>query len=343
MTDKDQDMNATALATPLGTPTRAPGEDDLYWDVEAIAGELGEVRRGWRRAQAYHAEYGAEGFPSRGDLAKILEALCAALYPLRLGPNFVRTHNEDVFVAQTLQTALSRLYGQIRLELIYALPDADGAEVDARAAEIIGRFAHDLPGLRRLLDTDVEAAFRGDPAARSVDEVLVCYPSLLAIIHHRLAHRLHQLGARLVARIISEVAHSKTGIDIHPGARIGESFFMDHGTGVVVGETAIIGSRVRIYQGVTLGARSFPADADGSLLKDQPRHPIVEDDVIIYAGATLLGRIIIGSGSEIGGNVWLTHSVPAGSRVTQAKAQNSITRIHEPTAPHRAGRPEETH
>jgi len=321
----------------------APGTTaDGYWHLDAIVAQLSDIRRAWRAAQAHHAEYGAEGFPSRGDLGKIMEALCGVLFPLRLGPNFVSLHNEDVFVAQTLQTALSRLYGQIRLELIYAMADAPQSAIDARAAYIIGAFAQQLPELRMLLDTDVEAAFRGDPAARSVDEVLICYPSLLAIIHYRLARRLHLLGAPLVARIVSEVAHGKTGIDIHPGAEIGESFFVDHGTGVVIGETAIVGARVRLYQGVTLGALSFPADRNGALVKDMPRHPIVEDDVVIYAGATILGRVIIGRGSEIGGNVWLTHSVPAESRVAQAREQNSLTRIASLSAPHRTG-PREPH
>lgn len=297
---------------------------ESYWDLDDIVRQLRDIRREWRSEQTHHAEYGGEGFPSRGDVGKLMDAMCGALFPLRLGPNFVRLHNEDAFVAQTLQTSLNRLYGQIRLELIYALANTPRLEIDERAAEIIRRFAAALPDLRRLLDTDVDAAFRGDPAARSVDEVLICYPSLLAIIHHRLAHQLHLLGAPLVARIVSEVAHGKTGIDIHPGAQIGESFFIDHGTGVVIGETAIVGDRVRLYQGVTLGARSFPADELGSLIKNIPRHPIVEDDVVIYAGATILGRVTIGSGSEIGGNVWLTSDVPAGSRVTQALAQNSI-------------------
>jgi len=142
---------------------------------------------------------------------------------------------------------------------------------------------------------------------------------MTAIIHHRLANALHELGARFLARIIADIAHSRTGIDIHPGARIGQSFFIDHGTGVVIGETAIIGDRVRLYQAVTLGARSFPKEADGTLVKAIPRHPIVEDDVVIYAGATVLGRITIGRGSTIGGNVWLTHSIPAGSQISQAR------------------------
>ncbi|MPT48205.1 MAG: serine acetyltransferase [Sphingobium sp.] len=295
-----------------------------YWDIDSIVTRLATVRQSWRSAQKRHGEFGEDSFPSRGDIGKIMEALCGALFPMRLGPSFVRPHNEDAYVAQTLQTALSRLYGQIRRELIYAAQSISHEAIDQRASDIIADFAQALPDLRRMLDSDVEAAYHGDPAAYSVDEVLICYPSMLAIIHHRLAHHLHGLGARLVARIISERAHSKTGIDIHPGAKIEEGFFMDHGTGVVIGETAIIGKRVRLYQGVTLGARSLPLGPNGVAGRGERRHPTVEDDVVIYAGATLLGRITIGRGSEIGGNVWLTQTVPAGSRITQAHAENRI-------------------
>ncbi|MET0241510.1 MAG: serine O-acetyltransferase EpsC [Sphingobium sp.] len=293
--------------------------EDSYWDLDSVVSRLSEVRQTWRAAQKHHAEYGADGFPSRGDVAKIVQALAGALFPLRLGPEFVRPHNEDAFVAQTLQTALSRLYGQIRLELIYALSGGARETVDERGAAIIAAFADRLPALRAILDTDVEAAFRGDPAARSVDEVLICYPSLFAIIHHRLAHELHRLGAPLVARIVSEVAHGKTGIDIHPGAHIGERFFIDHGTGVVIGETAVVGDNVRLYQGVTLGA--FPQDRFAQEAptprKSARRHPVVEDDVVIHAGTTILGSVVIGKGAEIGGNLWLTESVPPGGRIYQ--------------------------
>jgi len=175
-----------------------------------------------------------------------------------------------------------------------------------------------------VLDTDIRAAYEGDPAASSLDEVLVCYPGITAIIHHRLAHELHRLGTPLIARIIAEIAHSATGIDIHPGADIGGSFFIDHGTGVVIGETAVIGQRVRLYQAVTLGAKRFPANENGSLVKGNARHPIVEDDVVIYAGATILGRVTIGRGSIIGGNVWLTRSVPPGSNISQAQVRSEV-------------------
>ncbi len=295
--------------------------DGQYWDIDAITGDLARVRAQWRAARRFHVEHEAAEFPSRSRLEKIMSALCGALFPLRLGPSFVRRHNEAAFVAETLQTALSRLYGQIRIELTYAMRDASSDEIERAAGRIIGRFASDLPRLRALLDTDVEAAYAGDPAARSVDEVLLCYPGMLAIIHHRLAHRLHGLGAPLVARIIAEIANSATGIDIHPGVRIGGSFFIDHGTGVVIGETAVIGERVRLYQAVTLGAKTFPVDPRGVLAKGIDRHPVIEDDVVIYAGATILGRVTIGQGAVIGGNVWLTESVAPGSVIHQASAE----------------------
>jgi serine O-acetyltransferase len=298
----------------------------LYWDIDAISAALKAARADWRAAHRRNAEHGAVGFPSRHVIEKIMTALCGALFPLRLGPSFVRTHNEDAFVAQTLNTALQRLYGQIRLELAYSLGENDAWLIEDDAARIIRHFATALPGLRRLLDGDVEAAFAGDPAARSVDEVLICYPCVIAIIHHRLAHMLHGLGAPLVARIVSEIANSKTGIDIHPGAAIGESFFIDHGTGVVIGETAVIGRNVRLYQAVTLGARSFPIDDQGVLKKGLARHPRVEDDVVIYAGATILGPVTIGRGATIGGNVWITGDVPPGAIVNQARTDQQAAR-----------------
>jgi serine O-acetyltransferase len=208
---------------------------------------------------------------------------------------------------------------ELRLASRHEKRSAD--DVDGQASAIVRDFAAVLPQVRRLIDSDVLAAFQGDPAARSVDEVVLCYPGITAIIHHRLAHQLYRLGVPLLARVVAEIAHGDTGIDIHPGAQIGAGFFIDHGTGVVIGETAILGERVRLYQAVTLGAKSFPTADDGTLRKGLPRHPVVEDDVVIYAGATILGRITIGHGSVIGGNVWLTHSVPPGSQVSQAQSK----------------------
>ena len=293
--------------------------------IEQIAASLSEVRSEWREAQKRSREPGGREFPSREALAQVVEQLKGALFPMRLGPYDLRQESEDFYVAHTLDTALHALLAQIILELKYSARH-DMQQTDAvqeQALKVTQAFALALPQIRRLLDSDVLAAYRGDPAARSVDEVLLCYPGVLAMIHHRLAHCLYQLGLPLLARIVSELAHSQTGIDIHPGAQIDEGFFIDHGTGVVIGETAVIGKHVRVYQAVTLGAKRFPTDAHGVLQKGQPRHPVVEDDVVIYAGATILGRVTLGKGAVIGGNVWLTHDVPAGGNVTQASSMES--------------------
>jgi len=266
--------------------------------------------------------------PSRKVLQGVIEGLGAALFPNRLGMPDLKEESLDYFVGHTLDVVLRDLVTQVKLELNFAADTLSESNSETKTTikisqkmptEIVREFAKQLPAVRVLLDTDIKAAFEGDPAARSVDEVLVCYPGILAIIHYRLAHILHKLELPLIARMISEIAHSATGIDIHPGAQIDESFFIDHGTGVVIGETTIIGKHVRIYQAVTLGAKRFPTDENGNLLKGHERHPIVEDDVVVYAGATVLGRITIGKGSAIGGNVWLTRSVPANSNITQAQ------------------------
>ena len=262
--------------------------------------------------------------PSRKELQKILDGLGSVLFPNRLGLPDLDDEGIDYFVGHTLDTLLRELFRQIRRELQFVSAQLPADEIYRQAVIITREFAARLPEVRTLIESDILAAYEGDPAARSSDEVLVCYPGITAIIHHRLAHDLHQLGAPLVARIISEIAHSATGIDIHPGAQIGDSFFIDHGTGVVIGETAVIGRHVRLYQAVTLGAKRFQKDDDGILVKGNARHPIVEDDVVIYAGATILGRITIGRGSTIGGNVWLTHSVPPGSNITQAHVRSEL-------------------
>ena len=285
-------------------------ERSSHWQLQTIVSQLRSARDQWRAQNGRASgEQGGRELPSRAAMAEILEALCGALFPMRLGPVDLREESEDFYVGHTLDVALNALLAQTRLELRYVARHSaqDDSEVETRAIQIVQDFALALPGLRTLLDTDVLAAYHGDPAARSVDEVLLCYPGILAVIHHRLAHHLYRAGLPLLARISAEIARS---------------FFIDHGTGVVIGETAIIGERVRIYQAVTLGAKRFPADEDGQLQKGHPRHPIVEDDVVIYAGATILGRITIGKGSTIGGNVWLTRSVPAGANLTQANLQH---------------------
>jgi serine O-acetyltransferase len=262
--------------------------------------------------------------PSRETVISVVDGLVAALFPRHFGPPGLTEEGTNCFVGYTVDAALRSLEEQLRRELQLGSAEhhKGGGDLAQLALELTNGFAAALPKVRALLETDIHAAFDGDPAAKSLDEVVFCYPGITAVIRHRLAHELYLLGAPMLARIISEVAHSETGIDIHPGAEIGESFFIDHGTGVVIGETSIIGRHVRMYQAVTLGAKRFEVDEHGGLLKNYARHPIVEDDVVIYAGATILGRITIGRGSAIGGNVWLTQSVPPGSNITQAKLRS---------------------
>ncbi len=256
--------------------------------------------------------------PSCVGLRDVVDALRSAVFP---GYFCVPGVAEGDLRGQTmaaLEYAVEHLPDQI--ERGFTLATAGEARSSEGASEITREFLARLPRVQAVLATDAQAAFDGDPAATCREETIACYPGILAITHYRLAHELHRLGVPLVPRMITELAHSQTGIDIHPGAQIGERFFIDHGTGVVIGETTIIGERVRMYQGVTLGALSFPADEWGNPLKGQPRHPIVEDDVVLYAGATILGRVTIGRGSVIGGGVWLTRSVPPGTQISMTKA-----------------------
>jgi len=303
--------------------------DAALFDLKSVVAGLAAVRQEWRTAQQRSREPGGRELPSKDALADIIQGLKGILFPMRLGPKDLRQESEDFYIGHTLGSVLHALHEQVRLELQHAArhqPATDGAALDAQAVQIVRAFSAALPDIRRLLDSDVIAAFEGDPAARSVDEVLLCYPGILAMIHHRLAHTLYRSGVPLLARVVAELSHAQTGIDIHPGATIGPGFFIDHGTGVVIGETALIGKRVRIYQAVTLGAKSFPVDAEGKPIKGQPRHPILEDEVVIYAGATVLGRVTIGRGASIGGNVWLTHDVEPGASITQATLRQDKTK-----------------
>lgn len=292
-----------------------------HWNLDSIVSGLRQARVAWRGPRGrLREDAGLREFPSQEALHQIIKDLCGALFPMRLGPIDLREEVEDFYVGHTIGAALDALLHQVNLELQYVSRDDPALLADSqpRAIEIVRQFGAELPRVRAALDLDVTAAYQGDPAAHSVDEVLLCYPGVAAMIHHRLANVLYRLGVPMLARIVAEIAHADTGIDIHPGATIGRSFFIDHGTGVVIGETAIIGDRVRLYQMVTLGAKRFPPGENGELKKGLARHPLIEDDVVIYAGATILGRVTIGKGSTIGGNVWLTRSVPPGSNVTQA-------------------------
>lgn len=297
-------------------PATVPAE---YPNLDRIVAELRALRSSSHKNR--YRDRPLPELPSRKAIIEILDGLVAGLFPRHFGPSGLPDDTRDAFVSFTLVKTLRTLQWQAGLALQLMAEDLDQGSDDCerRAFEIAGAFAGSLPTIRAMLETDIRAAFEGDPAAKSLDEVMSCYPGVTAIIRHRLAHQLYRLGVPMLARIISEVSHSATGIDIHPGAEIGEGLFIDHGTGVVIGETAILGQRVRLYQAVTLGAKRFEVDDSGALIKNYPRHPIIEDDVVIYAGATILGRITVGRGSTIAGNVWLTHSVPPGSQVTQAK------------------------
>lgn len=264
--------------------------------------------------------------PSREALQAVLDKLCAALFPTHFGQAVFVDESIDIYVGNCLHDALPRMTEQVKRSLQFDLDETRGLPgLFKEASSIVDAFASKLPDIRNTLVTDFRAAYRGDPAAESVAEIVLCYRGTIAVIYHRIAHELHALGARLLARMIADIAQAATGIDIHPGARIGESFFIDHGSGVVIGQTSIIGRNVRLYQAVTLGAKRFDTNSDGSLVKDQPRHPIIEDDVIIYAGATILGRVTIGHHSTIGGNVWLTESVPPHSNVSQARIEHATS------------------
>jgi serine O-acetyltransferase len=295
------------------------------WGLEHIVAELRASREQLHRTR--HPR-GIRELPSRDAICGIVTGLRAALFPTHYGAPDLTDESVDYYVGTTLESTLRLLAEQIRRALRFLPEHADTSndELKTKAFAIARDFGTQLPQIRALLVSDIQAAYAGDPAAQHITEILLCYPGVLAMMHHRLAHALYRLGVPLLARFINEIAHSATGIDIHPGAQIGPSFFIDHGTGVVIGETAIIGERVRLYQAVTLGAKSFPADGDGALVKGNARHPVVEDDVVIYAGATILGRVTIGRGSVIGGNVWLTHSVPPGSSVSQGKIREGDRR-----------------
>jgi len=257
--------------------------------------------------------------PSREKVEEAVEGLRAVLFPGYFGSSELRPESIHFQVGATLDRVLKILGDQVNLGFCFRCGNfgIDCPECADRSQAVLDSFLAGLPRVQHALATDVQAAYEGDPAATSLDEAIFCYPGILAVTSYRLAHLLYSLSVPLIPRMITEHAHSLTGIDIHPGAEIGESFFIDHGTGVVIGETSRIGRGVRIYQGVTLGAKSFPLDSQGRPVKGTPRHPVVEDEVIIYSGATILGRVTVGRGAVIGGNVWITEDVAPGSRITQ--------------------------
>ena len=264
---------------------------------------------------------GSAPLPSVEEVKRIV-TLCKSIL---FTDYFCKRQTEDRVRSYYIGVSMEELYSLLCRQIARGLGFCEECckdDVATAAEEIAVRFIDQLPEVKRLLYTDVEAMFNNDPAATNYGEVIYCYPVVNTMTHYRVAHVLHKMGVPVIPRIMTEQAHSKTGIDIHPGAEIGEYFAIDHGTGVVIGETTIIGNHVSLYQGVTLGAKSFKYDSEGNIL-NVPRHPIIEDNVTIYSNASILGRITIGHDSIIGGNIWVTNNIPPYSRVQQSKAVES--------------------
>ena len=295
-------------------------EDNLKQAVEMLADRQSI-------SNMCHMRLCGEPLPSQQAVRSIIDLTRMILFPGFFGSEGVNSYNLEYVIGIRCEELNNILTNQITAAL--ALQKDCGEAIDLtrlekKAADISMRLIGQLPEMRRVLHTDVSAIYRGDPAAASHEEVIYCYPSIRAITNYRIAHALHVMGVPVLPRMISEMAHSETGIDIHPGATIGEYFAIDHGTGVVIGATAIIGKNVKIYQGVTLGAKSFDCDPDGNPIKGIDRHPIIGDDVVIYSNASILGRITIGNGAVIGGNIWVTEDIAPGEKLIQAKANNIL-------------------
>lgn len=285
-----------------------------------------EITRTYEDTRLRLHHLGETPLPSEAVTEDVLGKLRTVLFPGYFGRECINKTNVDFYVGELLYEVYELLSGEIYKAFRQKCPH--GAEgncnsCEEQAEEVCLKFMRTVPGLRKLLGLDVEAAMDGDPAARSYDEIIFSYPWLVALTAYRVAHELFRLNVALIPRMMTEYAHRQTGIDIHPGAQIGSRFFIDHGTGVVIGETTVIGNNVKIYQGVTLGALSFPKDGAGKLVRGKKRHPTIEDNVVIYAGATILGGdTVIGRDSVIGGNVWIVSSVPPGSKV-----MNEVSRL----------------
>jgi len=282
--------------------------------IENLVGEI---------AQTYRDDSGinfidASNLPMRSEILEILDLLFEVLFPGYTGKRTVTKSNINFIVGDILCQVYTDLSGQIERAYKYRcrMEKCDSRDCRTLAESVTRYLLTRLSKIRELLKGDVVAAFDGDPAAKSYEEIVIGYPCIIAIATYRIAHELYLKQVPLIPRIMTECAHAKTGIDIHPGANIGRSFFIDHGTGVVIGETTIIGNNVKIYQGATLGALSFPKDERGRVIKGGKRHPTIEDNVTIYAEATILGDVVIGKNAVIGGNVWIKESVPAGVTVT---------------------------
>ncbi len=278
----------------------------------------------------FHEHRDNDPLPSGKDLGTIVDLCRSILFPGFYGMSTINSRTLEYHIGVNTERLYDLLSQQILAGLCFSSTSkcncSSNEVLKHKAQELAAEFISRLPQIREILATDVEAAYNGDPAAESFGEIISCYPIIKAITNYRIAHELMQIGVPLIPRIISEMAHSETGIDIHPGAQIGHHFTIDHGTGVVIGATCIIGNNVKLYQGVTLGAKSFPLDENGNPIKGIPRHPILEDNVIVYSNATILGRITIAHDTIIGGNLWVTDDTKPGERLVQAKKQKSSDR-----------------
>ncbi|MDD4971831.1 MAG: serine acetyltransferase [Paludibacter sp.] len=268
-----------------------------------------------------HEQGSNDAMPSTDVLKEVVQLARSILFPGYFGDSAVNEQTMINHIGVNIDKLHTLLSQQIKAGICFSNQSVTEKDenIELTGKRIATEFIVQLPGIRERLHTDVIAAYNGDPAAKSFGEVIFCYPSIRAISNYRIAHALLKLDVPLIPRIITEMAHSETGIDIHPGATIGEYFTIDHGTGVVIGETAIIGNNVKMYQGVTLGARSFPSDEHGNPIKGIDRHPCIGNNVIIYSNTTILGRIFVGDGAVIGGNMWVDTDVPAGAKLAQFK------------------------
>ena len=282
--------------------------------TQILTGTIDRLSRQESLKELFHQHRDGDPLPSGRALKEIIELARSILFPGFFGNSTINTRTLKYHIGVDIERMHKLLTDQVLAGLCFMdneCPQADCPPLYRRpqAEEIAAKLIERMPYIRDILATDVEAAYNGDPAAESRSEIIACYPVIWALVNYRLAHELVLLGVPLIPRIITEMAHSETGIDIHPAAQIGHHFTIDHGTGVVIGATCIIGNNVKLYQGVTLGAKSFPLDDNGNPIKGIPRHPILEDDVIVYSNATILGRITIGKGCVVGANIWVTEDM----------------------------------
>jgi len=292
--------------------------------IENLVGKIGRTYKGDTGINFIDVS----NLPVRDKILEILGLLTELLFPGYTGKRAVTKSNINFVIGDILCQVYSELSEQIERAYRYRcrMEECDTGDCRRIAEDATEHLLSQLPKIRELLKGDVGAAFDGDPAAKSYEEIVISYPCIVAIATYRIAHELYVKQVPLIPRIMTECAHAKTGIDIHPGAKIGKNFFIDHGTGVVIGETTVIGDNVKIYQGATLGALSFPKDERGNIIKGGKRHPTIEDNVTIYAEATILGNVVIGENAIIGGNVWIKESVPAGVTVSTANLELVYTK-----------------